>query len=390
MTAENVGRLISEFETSLARGSFVKLTLGKPAGPDKTLLKIQVRPVETKRGRRLMFLHKHEKRDVTKNLTPEEAVASLRESIGSQFLSVHLFTTEADHQLELNRKGNSRLTSSKPTASGKAPAAHDRAKRYIVDQASPYLAVLGITTHSGEIRDSQRDKWKQINVFVEILDRLFEHSKLKDSESLSIVDMGSGKGYLTFAAYEHFTRTRGLEVTMTGVEERRELVDKCNSLAEGCGFERLSFAQGRIDTYDAGSPDILIALHACDTATDDAIFKGITAAAELIVTAPCCHKEIRRQMKAPEVLAGILRHGSLMEREAESLTDGLRAMLLEKSGYDAKVFEFIGAEHTPKNNMIAATRSRNAKDIQKVDAEIANLKTFYGIESQRLDYLLSD
>ena len=389
MTAENIGRLISEFETSLARGSFVKMTLGKPSGPDRTLLKIQVRPVETKRGDRLMFLHKHETRDVTKNFTAEEAVAALRDSIGSKFLSVHLFTTEADHQLELNRKGNSRLTSSKPTVAAVAPSAHDRAKRHIIDQTAPYLSVLGITTHSGEIRDKQRDKWKQINVFIEILDRLVDQSELKGRDSFSIVDMGSGKGYLTFAAYEHFTKTRGIDVSIVGVEERQELVDNCNSLAEGCGFERLSFAKGRIDTYEVGSPDILIALHACDTATDDAIFKGISAAAELIVTAPCCHKEIRRQIKAPEVLEGILRHGSLMEREAESVTDGLRAMLLEKSGYDAKVFEFIGAEHTPKNNMIAATRSKKPKEPEKVGAEIANLKVFYGIASQRLDSLLS-
>lgn len=389
MTADNIGTLITELETSLARGSFVKLTLGKPVGADESLLKIQIRTVETKRGKLLMFLYKHDRRDVTKNFGFEEAVTEVRSLIGTRFLSAHLFTTERDLQFEMNRKGNSRLTHSKPSVTAPAATAHDRTKKHIVDPRAPYLAALGVTTHTGEIREKQRDKWKQINVFIETLDNLFEQSALKELESLKIVDMGAGKGYLTFATYEHFTKTRGLDVTIVGVEERGELVDKCNGLARDCGFEGLRFVAGSIADFDLGKADILIALHACDTATDDAIFKGIEGGADLIVTAPCCHKEVRRQMRAPEVLSRVLRHGVLMEREAESLTDGLRALLLEKSGYEAKVFEFIGAEHTPKNNMVVGLKTEHPRDPVTVTGEIANLKSFYGIQSQRLDLLLS-
>lgn len=389
MADDNVGRIIEELEASLERGSFVKMTLGKPIGADKSLLKLQVRPVRTKRGDFLMFLYKHERRDVTKNLPPPDAVGAIRSLIGHGFLSVHLFTTERDFQLEINRKGNSRLSTSKPTVTTKPSSAHDREKKETVDRKAPYLSVLGITTHAGEIREGQRGKWKQINRFVETLDSMFEQSGLKERDSVEIIDMGSGKGYLTFAAYDHFANVRGMKVAMTGVEERAELVDICNGLAETCGFEGLRFAKGRIADFETGNPDILLALHACDTATDDAIFKGIRGGADLILTAPCCHQELRPQMKAPEVLAGVLRHGTLMEREAESVTDGLRAMLMEKAGYDAKVFEFIGAEHTPKNNMVVGVRSKSPRNPSEVDEEVSNLKAFYGIRGQRLDSLLS-
>jgi hypothetical protein len=133
----------------------------------------------------------------------------------------------------------------------------------------------------------------------------------------------------------------------------------------------------------------LIALHACNTATDDAIYKGIRACADLIVCAPCCHQEIRPQIKAPEFLGGIFRHGVMLEREAETLTDGLRALLLEKSGYSTKLFEFISTEHTPKNNMIVGTKHAKKVETEKLDEQIQSIKNFYGIERQRLENLLT-
>jgi hypothetical protein len=158
--------------------------------------------------------------------------------------------------------------------------------------------------------------------------------------------MGSGKGYLTFAAYDYFSNVRGLEVVMTGVEAKPELVELCNQVAVSGGFEGLNFVGGSIEDFDVREVGILIALHACDTATDDALFKGIAANAAIIVAAPCCHKEIRRQIKPPGVLHDILKHGTMLEREAETVTDGLRAMLLERSGYSTRIFEFVPTEHT--------------------------------------------
>ncbi|MEJ7700530.1 MAG: SAM-dependent methyltransferase [Pyrinomonadaceae bacterium] len=258
----------------------------------------------------------------------------------------------------------------KPTFKSKPDSSHNREKQVLVNQNSFYLKALGITTEAGEIRDKQQDKWRQINKFVEILGNLIDKSPLAGKQKLNIVDMGSGKGYLTFAAYDYFKNTRGIDIHLTGVDTREELIGLCNDIARASEFENLKFVRGLIDDYELTNVDVLIALHACNTATDDAIFKGIKAEADLIVVAPCCHQEIRPQMKAPEFLSGIFRHGVILEREAETLTDGLRALLLERSGYSTKIFEFISTEHTPKNNMIVGTRTGRKANFEKLDEQI--------------------
>ncbi len=250
------------------------------------------------------------------------------------------------------------------------------------------MKALGITTDRGEIRDKQQDKWRQINKFVETLGSLIDKSLLADRRELNVVDMGSGKGYLTFAAYDYFKNTRGIGVKIIGVDTKSELVSIDNDIARASEFEDLKFVHGWIGNYNLQNVDVLIALHACNTATDDAIFKGIKAEADLIVVAPCCHQEIRPQMKAPDFMKGIFRHGVMLEREAETLTDGLRALLLEKSGYSTKLFEFISTEHTPKNNMIVGTRTTKNVDTEKIAEQIEAIKNFYGIKEQRLESLL--
>nr|MDQ3322684.1 SAM-dependent methyltransferase [Acidobacteriota bacterium] len=277
----------------------------------------------------------------------------------------------------------------KPTFKDKPPVDHNREKQILVNPNSFYLKALGITTDRGEIRDKQHDKWKQINKFVETLGNLFDKSNLKDRENLKIVDMGSGKGYLTFAAYDYFKNTRGIAVEITGVDTKAELVSIDNDIAKASEFENLKFVHGWIGDYNLQNVDILIALHACNTATDDAIFKGIKADADLIVVAPCCHQEIRPQLKSPEMFKNIFKHGIILEREAETLTDGLRSLLLERSGYATKIFEFIATEHTPKNNMIIGTKTDKTVDTKGLNEQIDRIKSFYGIERQRLENLLT-
>jgi len=201
--------------------------------------------------------------------------------------------------------------------------------------------------------------------------------------------MGSGKGYLTFATYDYFKNTRGIDVKVIGVDTKEQLVGLGNDIAKASEFNNLQFVHGSIGDYDLQDVDILIALHACNTATDDAIFQGIKVSAALIVAAPCCHQEIRPQIKSPEMFRGILRHGVMLEREAETLTDGIRALLLEKSGYSTKLFEFVSTEHTPKNNMIVGTRHEKAVDTENLNKQIQSIKDFYGIKEQRLENLLS-
>jgi len=389
MSVENIEKFVAEFARSLHENTFVKMTLGNYRGNDAHLQKLLIRLVETKKGARLFFLFRQDTRDTAKNFDFTEGVAKLKEFLGADFFSGHLFTLENDFQLDIGKKGKSRLNEGKPTFKSKPDSSHNREKQVLVNQNSFYLKALGITTEAGEIRDKQQDKWRQINKFVEILGNLIDKSPLAGKQKLNIVDMGSGKGYLTFAAYDYFKNTRGIDIHLTGVDTREELIGLCNDIAGASEFENLKFARGLIDNYELTNVDVLVALHACNTATDDAIFKGIKAEADLIVVAPCCHQEIRPQMKAPEFLSGIFRHGVILEREAETLTDGLRALLLERRGYSTKIFEFISTEHTPKNNMIVGTRTGRKANFEKLDEQIRAIKEFYGIKEQRLENLLT-
>lgn len=386
---ENVEKFIAEFARSLTEKTFVKMTLGNYKGANEHLQKLLIRQIETRRGQRLFFLYRYDTRDTAKNHGFTEGLKLLRAALGREFFSGHLFTTEHDFQLDIGRQGKSRLNTAKPTFKARPALEHDREKKRFVNPQSFYLRALGITTDSGEIRDKQQDKWRQINRFVETLDALVEKSALQDRPALEIVDMGSGKGYLTFATYDYFKNIRGLDVKITGVDAKQQLVDLCNDIAKASEFEDLTFVHGSIEDFDLTGADILVALHACNTATDEAIFKGIRVGAELIVVAPCCHQEIRPQVRPPEMLKNVLKHGIMLEREAELLTDGLRALLLEKSGYSTKLFEFIPIEHTPKNNMIVGTRQSKKPDAEKLSEQIRALKDFYGIKEQRLESLLS-
>ena len=382
-----VAEFESEIDKSLASDSFIKLTLSNYKGPERHLQKVIAREVDVKRGRELSFQFHFDTRQVVKNYPIVEAGRAVRELIGSGFRNAHLFTTLNDFQLTIGKR-SSRLQKGRASMPSKPSTAHDRSKVTTIDPTAYYLKALGISSDDGSIRAQQRDKWRQINKYVEILGGLYDQSSLRDRKDLQIVDMGSGKGYLTFAAYDYFANIRQLDVKMVGVDTKQELVELCNQVAHSAGFTGLHFTHGAINDFEVGHTDVLIALHACDTATDDALFKGITSGAEIIVTAPCCHKEIRRQIKPPRVLKDVLKHGTLLEREAETLTDGLRAMLLEREGYATKVFEFVPTKHTPKNTMIVGVRGETSNSA-RLGAEIEELKGLYGIREQRLENLLA-
>jgi SAM-dependent methyltransferase len=382
-------KFFAALDESLGGGTFVKLTLARYRGAEAGLKNVYVRPAELKGGRRLSFLYRYRTRDAVKNHTYEEGARLLRELLGAEFASGHLFTSQEDLRVEISRRGEARLTAHAPTLSTAAPAGHERRKRRAIDAAgSVYLRALGVTNERGEVRPAMGDKLRQINKFVETVAGLYDSSTLAGREELSVVDVGSGKGYLTFALYDYFNNIRGVRASVTGVEARAELVELCNEVARSAGFERLEFKTGFIHDFRMARADLLIALHACDTATDDAIHKGVAAGAAIIVTAPCCHKEVRPQMVVPTQLRGVLRHGHLLEREAESVTDSLRALLLESASYRVKVFEFVSTEHTRKNTMIAAVRRESGADKEEALREYRSLKEFYGIREQRLEKLL--
>ncbi|MNE06286.1 hypothetical protein D3C80_988700 [compost metagenome] len=323
------------------------------------------------------------------NLDIENAISVLETYINNPFLSAILFTTEADIALKLNKKRIPSIIETKPTFKQSASQMHDEAKVRLVDaKDAKYLFYLGVTDEKGEVIKSMADKYRQINKYIEIIESLVKNAKVSTDNFLAI-DMGSGKGYLTFALYDYLVNKLGIKAKVTGIELREDLVTLCNSIAKQCGFDGLTFVSERIENVKTDHIDLLIALHACDTATDDALFKGISAGAQLIVCAPCCHKQIRKQINCSTELSAVLKHGIFEERQAEMITDGLRSLLLESQGYKSKVFEFISNEHTRKNVMIVGTKTKEKNERETIKQQIDQLKAAYGIKEQQLEQLLS-
>ncbi len=375
---------LAQLGTSVRDGRFVKLTLGKPRGADPTLRSLHVRPVTLRGAPHLSFVWRHDRQDITKNHAPEDAITELAALIGGDFYSAHLFTTARLAQLEYNKKGTPRLSYG-PAAEAQPDNEHDRVKsRLLPDSSQAWLEKLGVTTATGSVREGLADKHRQIHKFVEILSHLTAGAALPKERPLEIADMGCGKGYLTFATHDYFNLVAQRPAHIRGIEAREELVTLCNRVARATARENLNFVQGTIETAKLPALDVLIALHACDTATDDALFQGVQAGAALILVAPCCQKELRAQLTAAPVLAPALRHGIFQERHAEFATDALRALLLEWAGYDTKVFEFISTGHTAKNLMIAATRHQRPARTEEAARQVRELAAFYGIKSQAL------
>ena len=328
-------------QNSLEADNFVRITLSKPYQKSSDLKKIRIKLAMIKKQPYLSFIFNHATKDITKNFSIETGITEIKTLLGDTFQIASLFSTEADFGLQINKKGKATFHKRPPTFNVAPQRTHDKGKPKLI-QTSGYLQELGVLDQNGHPKKGKGDKYKQINKFVEIMAGLLRnHSAVGEKERIEVVDMGSGKGYLTFALYDFLVNTLKKEAQVTGVEVRPDLIDLCNDIANKVGFENLQFKKGYINNFHLPKTDILIALHACDTATDDAIYKGIQANAELIICAPCCHKQIRKQMNCETHLESILQYGIHKERMAEMVTDTIRALLLEANGYQTKVFEFI-------------------------------------------------
>ena len=380
-------RFLEVFQNAFEAGQLLKCILSKPgAGAVPDLKNIHIRPVTLKNGVKIAFNYRYQTRDEVKNYSLPEALGHLQQMLGASFQHAELLTTERDFTLRFEKNGTPHLSDKKPSITTVPDTAHDREKKRLLDPAAPWLHTLGITSAKGEVLAAAQDKWRQINKYLEIIEGLLRsHPLPKDAR---IADMGSGKGYLTFALYAFLKERMGMEPQVTGIELRPALVDFCNKTAQNNGFEGLRFVAADINDYQPDRLDMLIALHACDTATDLALATGIRQQAQIIVAAPCCHKQIRRDMATRNEMAPVLRFGILEERQAEILTDGIRALLLEANGYKTNVFEFISTEHTAKNVMITAITSKKEAPKQKVLDKIAALKAGFGIREHYLEGLL--
>jgi SAM-dependent methyltransferase len=374
---------LSSFQASLANESFRKLTLGKFRGQLGGVEHVYVRSVALKDGIRLSFVHRYQDHDLTQNHLIPDGIALVRDWLGKASLAATLFAGDHRHQLLFNRHGKPRIITNSAERV-EAQKQHDREKSRLIRDET-FLKYLGVLDPAGKPRTQMSDKYRQIHHFVELLAPALRD--LPNGKELRLVDMGSGKGYLTFAIYA-FLKQEGFKVEVAGIERRPALVGLCNSVVARCEFAGLRFEVGEISTARLDGVDMVIALHACDTATDDALYRAIAAGAQLIFVAPCCHKELRPQLAAPAALAPLFRHGIQSDRMAEAITDALRCLYLEASGYGTKIQEFISLEHTPKNLLIIAAKNPKNIDRDLLFHKAAAFQEQFGISHQRLGDLL--
>lgn len=382
--------IISIIDDSLKQQCFIKISIGNYKG-NEDLKNIYIKKIVIKREEKLNFIIRYKTKDITKNYSYLEAYSLILEYLKrDSFRVLVLFTTEYDINYELTKNNTWKISKLKPTKSKTLSLEHNNTKQNRISPlGKKYLYELKITDLDGTIYKNSQDKFRQINHFIEILSSLLENLPIKDT--LNVVDMGAGKGYLTFALYDYLNNSLNKHSKIVGVEYRKELVDLCNSIATNSEFKLLNFVQGSIDNYINEPVDVLIALHACDTATDDALKYGIENMASLIVVAPCCHKQIRREIennKKKSEIQEILKHGIYLERQSEMITDAIRALILEYYGYKIKIVEFISDVHTPKNVMIIAEKTMNSKIKKEKLDEILHLKQFFGIKTHRLEEIL--
>lgn len=374
---------LDEISHSIKKESFVKLTLSKPSVKQSDLTNVYVRPVQIKNEPCLSFTYKYKTNDQVKNFSLEESEEKIKTLIKEKFKNAALFTTQNNWSLQISKKGKISILKSPPSLTQLDDISHDRSKTKRADSSKPYLHYLGITDNQGNVVPKMADKYRQINKYLEIIDGLISTADMP--ENINVVDMGSGKGYLTFALYDYLQNTVKLKAQVTGIELRKELVDYCNLTAQQCGFAQLKFECQPIQEFEQGKIDILIALHACDTATDDAIAKGILSKAQLIICAPCCHKQIRQQVKGKEQESPLLKYGIFKERQFEMVTDTIRALIMEEHQYQSKIFEFVSNEHTRKNIMLVGVKSKNKKT---TEGKIDSIKKEFQIHQHYLETLV--
>ncbi len=360
-------------------GSLEKIVFHNPK--EKVGLKsILIKPALINDTLQMQAVFKYTTKEETKIIQQENISIFIEEQLKNTFNGVNLFVEGKEYRLLLDKKYLLKLFSFKYDGYKPANLNHDRSKNHLIESNIPFMYDLGISNATGFLTPTGSKKFKQINKFLEIIDSLIN----KKTKTLRIVDVGSGSGYLTFALY-HYLMVQNIKAEIIGVELRTELVEKSNQLAKKYQYIGLSFVASDIFAYDVKNVDILIALHACDIATDIAIAKGILCKAANIIVAPCCQKQIRKSWKWDNELNALLRNGIMEERMAEMVTDTIRSLILQREGYKTKVFEFVPLEHTQKNVIITAERSKPNLDAQK---EIDKLKTMFGIGKHYLEGLV--
>ena len=312
------------------------------------------------------------------NLMKDEAYEYLQNAMSDTFRQMELASAKGSAQILVSKNGKMtvKVKKNRPVkgqAKIQAPSTlldHNRKKKYVLEEGKPipFLPDLGVMTADGRIVHSRYDKFRQINRFLEFVQDILP--KLPKGREINIIDFGCGKSYLTFAMYYYLKELNGFDIRVIGLDLKQDVIDHCNQLARKYGFEKLAFYHGDIASYEGvDQVDMVVTLHACDTATDYALAKAVRWNASVILSVPCCQHELNRQMKN-DMLEPVLQYGLLKERMAALYTDGIRAEILENHGYRTQILEFIDMEHTPKNVLIRAVKEgkgkKNGKKLQEM------------------------
>ena len=323
--------------------------------------RIDIRPVEVKNSIVLQLTHSDGKATTTKNISPDKS--KVFELLSSGYANITVDSVDGSMSIRITKSGEAQVHYEKKSL--EQDLSHDKKKERLLNPADPFLVEVGISDHKGQIKPSKNDKYKQVEEFLRILvptlNAAIEAGQIqKPSENnpVSIVDLGCGHAYLTFAAHQYL-KSIGMPVHVTGIDVRSQSRDRNNEIAIKLGIsESMSFKAEEIASTSTQKADVAIALHACDTATDDAIAWAVNGGAKLLLIAPCCHHDIQKQMEIiPEPWGAITKFGVMKERMGDLLTDALRAQILRIVGYRVEVIEFIGGEHTPRNIMIRAVKT---------------------------------
>ena len=345
------------------REGLYRITISGPRG-DSEVSKVRIRPVEIKGKLLFQCQETVGTKEFHKNMTKDDVITRIRDWMNGTFKQMQLESDTCTASVLVSKKGTMTIKK-KPHMKGTGKPvnlAHNRKKRYILEEGIPvpFLQDLGVMTEEGKIVHARFDKFRQINRFLEFIEDILP--QLDSGRELTILDFGCGKSYLTFAMYYYLHELKSYDIRIIGLDLKTDVIRKCNELAKKYQYDKLTFLEGNIADYTgAEEVDMVVTLHACDTATDFALAKAIGWNAKVILSVPCCQHELNRQMKN-DMLSPIMNYGLLKERMAALVTDGLRAEYLKREGYDVQVLEFIDMEHTPKNILLRAVKTGRRAD----------------------------
>ncbi|MGE7666273.1 class I SAM-dependent methyltransferase [Ureibacillus composti] len=342
-----------QFLEYIDKKQLVNATISQPRQKSNEVKRIKLKPIELKGVYHIQIEYQYERILKHENVILENFPEAFDQFLEG-FRQIHAQFSQETVHIQLSKKNKVLWKSEKGKMSKPVDLSHNRKKKYLLDDSTPYpfLIRLGVQTEEGKVKKQKFDKFKQINRFVEFIDDALIH--LPQDREIRILDFGSGKSYLTFALYHYLKIEKGLNIRVTGLDLKKEVIEECNQIAKDLQYEDLEFLVGDINDYnDETSVDMIVTLHACDVATDMALARAVRWGAKVILSVPCCQHELNRQLHAPS-LEVMTQHGLIKERFASLATDSIRAEILKLVGYETQLLEFIDIENTPKNILIRA------------------------------------